>query len=168
MKSPRPVALIILTAAAWFASWILLDAMVIALGKKLYASTLIFYSPAIVIWLIALTAAILALNRAVVLTKAESRAARPDVSSVALAKEEAPVRHSLDDGGSAKADIIYSTLAIGVSLTGLTHIHIVYAQVVNGHLRHGIASWWFFTITLLLGLLALARQLFRRPVAPKS
>jgi hypothetical protein len=127
LRTPHLLAIIILTAAAYFSSWILLDAILNALGNKLYASAIIFYSPALALWFIALTASLLALQRA-------SSSTHPTFWPAA----------------------IFSTLAIGVSATGLTRIHIVSTQTVNGQLRRGIESWWFFTATLLLGLLALA------------
>jgi hypothetical protein len=57
---------------------------------------------------------------------------------------------------------VLSIMAIGSSYWGLTRIHIDWSQTVNGHLQWRFDSGWFFTASLVLGLLALAHSLWKR------
>jgi hypothetical protein len=57
------------------------------------------------------------------------------------------------------------TLPVAVMLSswwGLTHFHIAWSQTVNGKRQWLVDSHWFFTLTLVLGALALACALWQR------
>ena len=58
--------------------------------------------------------------------------------------------------------VVLSITAIGSSYWGLTRIHIIWSQTVNGHLQWRFDFGWFFTAPLVLGVLALAYTLWRR------
>ena len=60
------------------------------------------------------------------------------------------------------AGVVLSILAIGSSCWGLTRIHITWSQTVNGQLRWRFDSGWFFTASLVLGVLALVYTLWKR------
>jgi hypothetical protein len=121
------------TAGAYFAGCMMLEAILRALGHKLTASAYMFYAPAVTLWLIGLATSGLAL--------------RWSYSSVQ--------RHFWPAA-------ISSALAIGISCTGLTRIHIVSTTTTNGQVSWQIRSWWFFIAPLILGVLALTFTLWRR------
>jgi hypothetical protein len=58
--------------------------------------------------------------------------------------------------------VILTISAIVSSYLGLTRFHITGSQTVNGQLQWRLDSNWFFTASLVLGVLALALTLWKR------
>jgi hypothetical protein len=58
--------------------------------------------------------------------------------------------------------IILSVLASLSSYYGVTRIHIVSSQTVNGHLQYRVDSRWFFMASLVFSILAVAYTLWKR------
>jgi hypothetical protein len=57
--------------------------------------------------------------------------------------------------------VILSSLAVVIGYLGITRIHIIHSQTVNGQLQWHFDSRWFFLVPLLLGALALIYTIWK-------
>lgn len=125
-------------AGGYFGGILILRTILRTVGPQLYQSVSIF-APAAILWLLALAALALGLRRLV--TSGPRNIWRAAISSA---------------------------VAIGISCSGLTEIHLSSTTTVNGRVTSHIESKWFFWASLALSLATFTYALWRsrKPTTP--